>query len=342
MLRLIHRPFGQAEWTDLISDFQDLSLIQTWEYGSAKFKTGSWKVERAVFMEGQHIVGAVQALVRTIPWLQGGLVWINRGPLWRRHEDTDCSILLEMMSRLRQHWVDERHMVLRVAPPNREGEVSLSALEGLGFRVDGSSSSWASARIDLSFPVDRLRQQLQQKWRNCLNKAERLGLAVESGSEDNLLRLFLDEYRQMIGERTLRTSVTPDLLSQLHALLPVERKPWVFATGQQGKTLGAVLIAKYGDTTEYLAGAINEDGRRVNAGQLLLWRAVCEMKRQGYRWFDLGGMDPKITPSGIYHFKAGLGGVPHRLVGEVAADDGGWISKVINLRIRRARKAAEN
>ena len=66
------------------------------------------------------------------------------------------------------------------------------------------------------------------------------------------------------------------------------------------------------------------------------------MKRQGYRWFDLGGMDPKITPSGIYHFKAGLGGVPHRLVGEVAADDGGWISKVINLRIRRARKAAEN
>jgi len=85
---------------------------------------------------------------------------------------------------------------------------------------------------------------------------------------------------------------------------------------------------------------VNGAGRAANAGQLLLWRAVCEMKELGYRWFDLGGMDLYQTPSGIFHFKAGLGGTPYRLVGEFEAHDGRWVSKMIRWRVHRVRQAA--
>ena len=340
MLRLLVQEFGQGDWTDLVSKFQDLSLLQTWEYASAKAQTGPWKVERVLFADGKNIIGAVQALVRRLPWVSRGLVWINRGPLWKREEKSDASILIAMMEELRRHWVDKRHMVLRVAPTGDEGELNLAAIEDVGFRIDGSVPGWASARIDLSRPLDSLRAQLQQKWRNCLNKAERCGLVVRSGTEDPIFREFLAEYDSFLHERRFSTSVTPALLSQLQSLSPSRRKPWVVTAGKEGKSLGSILIARYGATSEYLAGPVNEAGRQVNAGQLLLWRAVCEMKDQGYRWFDLGGMDPDRTPSGIFHFKSGMGGTPHRLLGEVEADNGGWLSRVIRLRVQQARRAS--
>lgn len=80
-MELVTGQFGQRQWTEIVSSFRDLSLVQTWEYGEAKSHTGPWKVERAIFVDGQQLVGAYQAMVRSIPYLGGGLVWINRGPL---------------------------------------------------------------------------------------------------------------------------------------------------------------------------------------------------------------------------------------------------------------------
>ena len=232
MTRLLVQDFGQNEWAEIVSEFSDLSLMQTWEYANAKAQTGPWKVERVLFMDGKNIIGAVQALVRTLPWISRGLVWINRGPLWKREEKTDASILIAMMEELRRHWVDKQHMVLRVAPSGNEGELNLEAFEDVGFRIDGSLPGWASARIDLSRPLDSLRARLQQKWRNCLNKAERCGLVVHSGTEDSIFHEFLEGYNSFLQERRFSTSVTPALLSQLQSLSPSRRKPWVVTAGK--------------------------------------------------------------------------------------------------------------
>ncbi len=339
MLSLSIHDFGQNEWAELVSKFHDLSLLQTWEYGLAKARTGPWKVQRGIFLKEEHVVGAFQALVRTIPGLRRGLVWINRGPLWERDGNSNSSLLLEMIEELRRYWVNQRHMYLRVAPSSREGQIEAKSFQEIGYRLDESLPGWASARVDLSQPVGTLRGQLQQKWRNCLNKAEKLDLVVESGSGTPLFEEFLTEYVRMLADRRYHSSVTPALLSHLQALLPPERKLWVLAARQGERAFGGVLIAKYGEAVEYLAGSVNEDGRRVNAGQLLLWRALCEMKGQGYRWFDLGGMDPERTPSGIFHFKAGMGGTPHRLIGEIEAHDGSWISRILRSRVHHARQA---
>jgi len=82
------------------------------------------------------------------------------------------------------------------------------------------------------------------------------------------------------------------------------------------KKLGSILIARYGDTAEYLVGAVGPEGRAQNAGQFLLWNAIVVMKQAGVRHFDLGGIHPEKTPKGILHFKQGVGGVPYALTGE--------------------------
>ncbi len=339
MIHLVARPFSQEEWTDVVLGFHDLNLIQTWEYAEAKSQTGPWKVERAIFIENERVVGAVQAVVRPIPWVGGGLVWINRGPLWRRSEDKEPSLLVAMMEELLHHWVSKRHMYLRIAPCVQEEELNAKTIEEIGYDLDRNLPGWASARMDLLRPIESLKKQLHQKWRNCLNKAERLGITVQSGCDDSVFNEFLQEYRQMLLARNYASSVTPLLLSRMQTLLPREKKFWVATARKNGQLLGAILIARYGVTCEYLAGAINDAGRAANAGQLLLWQAIDEMKNLGYRRFDLGGMASQQTAAGIFHFKAGLGGVPYRLVGELEALDGGWLSRIIRWRVCRVRQA---
>ena len=243
------------------------------------------------------------------------------------------------MEELRYFWVEQQHMYLRIAAPYLEREMQKSPL-GLNGYEPAESSGWVSARLDLFSPLETIRSQLQQKWRNCLNKAERLGLDVQFGCNDLLFGEFIGEYKRMLAERPYETSVTPSLLSRFQGILPSERKLCVLTGRQSGQLVGAVLIARYGQSCEYLAGAVNKSGRAISAGQLLLWHAVCEMKNLGCRWFDVGGMDPQHTPGGIFHFKAGMGGVPYRLVGEMEAHDGSWLNKIIRSRVSRARQRA--
>ena len=73
MVNMKIRDFGQEEWNDVVSAFDDLSLMQTWEYGEAKAKIGPWKVWRAVFCQDDEVVGAAQATIHTIPFLNRGL-----------------------------------------------------------------------------------------------------------------------------------------------------------------------------------------------------------------------------------------------------------------------------
>ena len=231
-------------------------------------------------------------------------------------------------------------MYLRIAPPVLENVAVADGLATTDCGQVDAGSGWASARVDLSQTVETLRRQLQQKWRNCLNKAERLGLTAQGGSNEEKFSELIASYNTMLPEKRYQTNITPKFLCRLQAMLPPERKLWAFNARQDRQQLGGILIARYGDTCEYLVGSVNEAGKAHNAGQFLLWQAVCQMKILGYRWFDLGGMDPEHTPAGIFHFKSGLGGTSYRLVGEFEGHDGGWRSRALRWYVSRVRSGS--
>ena len=330
------REFGQEEWYKIVSDFEELSLMQTWEYAEAKAKVSPWKVTRAIFLQENKIVAATQGLMRTIPFLNRGLVWINRAPLWRKLKEDGNSIQLAgMLQELRRYWVEEKKMYLRIAPPILDDEESGLILTKAGFAFCNPSLKWTSARIDLTKTEEELRKGLKQKWRNCLNKAERLGLSFEFGVSPWLMEELVDEYRKMFQSKNLKSTVSPEFIKTLQNLLPDEKKMWVFTGIYNSERLGSILIAPYGDTCEYLVGAVNEIGKKYNTGQFLLWHAICEMKKLGYKWFDVGGADPEGTPPGILHFKEGMGGKPYKLVGELEAYKRSFFTEAIRWRVNR-------
>lgn len=334
-MSLVTKSFSQDDWTGIISEFQDLSLMQTWEFGEAKARTGPWEVERTIFLEDDRLIGAAQAMVRPLPWLGGGLVWINRGPLWRREPDSAPPSFSARLVELRRYWVEERGMYLCLAPPLLAEEADSSWGKAPGYRLIPGTTGWSSAIIDLSGSVEQLRQGLSKNWRKQLNKAERSGVRCVAGRSADLFENFLNSYTAQLASKEIDTNLTPQLLKELQHLLPEERKMWVFEGRYGDEPLGSLLVAGYGNTCILLALGLNAKGREVHGGYLMHWQALVKMKELGYRRLDLGGVDSRRTLPGILQFKLGLRGEPYQLVSQLDACGRGWLSRAIRWYVRR-------
>ncbi len=327
--------FDTRGWENACAPFRDRNLIQTHAYATAKAATGSWEVERGTIRSSSHAIGVFQALIRRMPaGLPGGLVWINRGPLWRTNEAADRDDFDAALGALRRHYVDELGFYLRIAPPTADRDGRVPA----GYQPAGAAG-WASARVDLTPDDSLLRKALQQKWRNCLNKGERNGFDILRDSAGPAFETFVAEHDRFVAAAGFETSVTGTLLRQLPRDSDIGIEALVAQRGDA--FLGGALIVDYGDTAEYLAGSTTDEGRKLNAGQVLLWQALCSAKSRGRALFDVGGMDDVLTPPGIFRFKAGLGGQPYRLADELEAVPrfgiGALTSRLVRVRVRRAR-----
>jgi lipid II:glycine glycyltransferase (peptidoglycan interpeptide bridge formation enzyme) len=303
-----------SSWNSLVDEFRDTNLIQTWEWGEAKAKTGPWSVERLEFVEQGKIVGLAQVLVRRLPLLLGGMAWLNRGPLWDQGQGDEA--LPRMLRLLGEHYSAKRRLYFRVAPTVAEGRLAAVLPSDNSFQNAGISGHRAG-RIDLTQPESRLRSGLKQSWRRFLVKAERLDTTILVGREEAIFNRFLHAYGNILEQATYRKSTTPDLLAELRERLPDHRKLIVFEAVADGEPISWVVIATYGTTGEYLAAATLPAGRKRNCGQLLTWNAMLQLKAEGYRVLDIGGFDPEDVNSGVSHFKSGTNAVPYHLCSEI-------------------------
>lgn len=326
--------FTAAQWRDACAPFLDRSLIQTWTYGEAKAAGGPWLVERGRIRTGERTLGLFQAFIRHLPaGLPGGLAWINRGPLWRTDAAAPASDLALALAALKRHYVDQRGFYLRVAPPVE------AAVPDSGLR-DTGMPGWASARLDLRPDAAALRKGLRQKWRNGLNRGEREGLDIRRDGAE-AFEAFLAAHDAFLAEAGFAATVTGAFLRSLR-----ERAADIaldaLVAFKDGRFVGGALIVDYGETAEYLAGNTTEEGRALNAGQVLLWQAAVAAKERGRAWFDLGGLDDVLTPPGIFRFKEGLGGAAYRLSPEREAVPchgiGALTGRLVRARAERARQ----
>jgi len=95
--------------------------------------------------------------------------------------------------------------------------------------------------------------------------------------------------------------------------LPEELKMTVFVALKDSEPVASLVCAAIGRTAVYFLGASNNKGRKLAAAYALQWFTIERLKERGYRWYDLGGTDPKGDP-GTHSFKRGLGGKAAREV----------------------------
>ena len=300
----------EAEWNDLLPQFADASLYQTWAYGAVSW--GEKNLSHLLLKKDDQVVGMAQFRIVRVPLLSSGIAYLRWGPLCRRRDaDPNSDHLPALLKAIGDEYARRRGLLVRILPnlfrEDPAGPAFENACAEFGFQPGTSAAPYRTIRVDLTHAPELIRKRLDQKWRNQLNAAERNGLTIREGTGDDLFAEFTAIYRKLLARKQFETTVKIDEFARIQHALPEPLKMRVLLCEKDGKLLAGLVGAAIGDTGVYLHGATGSEGMKAKGSYLLQWRMVQWLRERGCRWYDLGGINPQRNP-GVYHFKSGFGG----------------------------------
>jgi hypothetical protein len=296
----------RGEWERLAAAAAACPFEQTWLYGDAYADGDRATVRRGVIFADDAPIAIVQGFTRRFAGLIT-LVQILRGPVLVAPPALELLDLL--YRRIGTEMRRSRREVLFWTPELADGDAAIAAMRACGLRR--ILTGYASACLDLTPDEAALRAALHGKWRNALSQAERARLSVDTAD----LPWLLERYGRLRRQRRFG-GPDPAMLSQILSHAAPESIVALQAASGNEAVAGALFLA-HGRGASYLIGWTDEPGRRLNAGTLLLWRGLLELRRRGIGSLDLGGIDTRRSP-GIARFKLGVGGQAYRLAGTFA------------------------
>jgi hypothetical protein len=280
------------------------SLEQSWQYGHAVATLHGAEVRRRVIYHGDTPVALVQGF-RTRDLKIGSVNRILRGPVWL--EDLSAEQRVETFRLIRGAFRKRITDLLFWLPEIPDTAESMGLMKSLGMRrmVTGYSTLWLDIRPD----EDRLLAGLHGKWRNSLRAAEKTGTRVRAVNHDHAFEKSMVAYD--LFRRNRRFIGPPaDLIRRIRSMPGASEQTGnvrVWDAIHENRAVAGVALIRHGASATYMAGWTSEDGRHRNAHNLLLWRAITELRKTGTDWLDLGGVDTASAP-GLARFKLGLGG----------------------------------
>jgi hypothetical protein len=286
-----------AEW-DAAHARAAAPLQQDWAYGASMQMIGVPVLRARV-----DVAGVTVALAQFIVRRWGTLVSLalcSRGPLWL--QAMTAADKAKIYAELRRTVPLKGLRWVLITPEElRSDSLGLSPWR----RV---MTGYATVMLDLRQSPEALRAALDSKWRNRLVAAEASALSVHRvGSNPGQYRWLLDHEETQREQRGFAGLPRPffDLYIQSRKQ-PAQTLLTLRADLGRERVAGMMFLL-HGASATYQVGWSNEQGRQLNAHNLLLWRAIDELQQRGVRCLDLGGVNTARS-AGIARFKIGTGG----------------------------------
>jgi lipid II:glycine glycyltransferase (peptidoglycan interpeptide bridge formation enzyme) len=302
---------GEAEddgWYRALDLFQDASVFQTSAFCRAKMPGG--RLEQLMLWRGSDVVASTLVRVVPLPLARTSVAYVLWGPLCHRWAGTrDIAALGYSLKVLRDEYVTKRGFGLRIVPMlTREDDMKyVEVFREHGYRHVAPRIRKHTIILDVNRPLEQLRKGFDQKWRNCLNGAERNNLEIRQGDEEPLFGLFLEVYREMLARKQLGEPGDIRSFMTAHTALPDRFKLRVFVALEAGKPAAGVICSAIGGRGVYVFGATGSRGMRNKASYLLQWRVLEWLRQRQCHAYDLHGANAEANP-GVYAFKMGLCG----------------------------------
>ncbi len=300
---------GQAlpeEWGRILNRFDDANLCQTWQYASTRW--GSNKVGHVVLKRENEIVAAAQVIYVKLPVLPVGMAYVKWGPVWQpRSSPGDPNDLRTMLVALRHIYVHRAHLLLRVTPWEFDDVQPRSLFATAGFAINNEREQLRTAVLDLSYPMEKLRESLSRHWRYNLKQAQNNALELCEGFTDDLCQEFMTLYQEMRNRKKEGEIPQMNYLPHVQRELPPEAKLRVTICRHNGVPIAGLIVSALGSKAFAVAAATGSAGLEMRGSYLLQWRMVEWLKTQGVRWYDLARINEKTHP-GTTQFKLGLCG----------------------------------
>ena len=301
--------FEKEVWDGLVKRWENGHLFQSFAWGEFK-KTQGWSVRRLA-LEG----AALSILEKKTP-LGGLKFWyLPRGPVLDYRKKELVNRVLEFLINFgRQNKVT----AVKISPEvvlSGETEWLLEFLKNKGFKETADYQLHrCTLRIDLTRDLKDVLAQFKKNTRWEIRKAEKDGVAIKTGENENDLKTFYSLYAEAMGRDRLAYRYFKNFWQVFKPNL------LILIAFYQGRPVSAVLIPFFNQKCWYLFGGSSKKYPTRNSSQLLQWEAVKRAKERGAQVYDLQGIpcrDPQ-TPheKGIVQFKEGFGGKRVELIGE--------------------------
>jgi hypothetical protein len=310
------REIDRDAWLRLAPAFKDYNYRQNWSFGMAcAVRVGAVSEHVVVEHSERGIIGLADVRIRKLPFIGGGIAYINGGPLVLRNDRFDEKKIISVLGALEAEYVSKRKLSLRIAPSfcdDTMRHVIDIICQNLGFC--DTCQRKKTILLDLSLDLVEIRQGFHQKWRNALNNVEKKNLELKQGNDMLLFEQFTPLFNDLITKKAFSVDLGIDFYAHVQSQSADTEKFMVTLVEDKGIPVAGHVASILGNTCVYLLGATNDIGRRLNAAYLLQWEVIKKAKSLGCRWYDLGGIDSEKNP-GVYRFKQRMGGVETAIPG---------------------------
>ena len=337
--------FTVDEWKKVVKKFPEANFLQSPAYGEMNQILGS-----KVIFEDFEGKGWALMIVRNAK--RGRYLEIPCGPLidWGDEEARK-----KAFSKITEVAKAEKCVFVRVRPQLLANYENLKLLEKIGLKKSPMHlAAEHTVMLDLSESEENLLADMRRQTRYEVRRAEKLGIEVHRGNDEEIFREF---HKVQLETAKRQGFIPPDmktLLAEKEAFgenieiyvatiesEKTKQAPSKTPHNRGGEPVAYGLIIKDGREGDYYEAASTPLNRKLPGAYALLWRAMRDLKAEGYERFNLWGIAPAGQPNhryaGVTTFKTGFGG---KVVEYVPAHDL-VISKVKymkNLVVEKARK----
>ncbi len=305
-------PMSLAAWDGYFKSIRRSTLLQHFTYAQANRAVNQTGTKHGIIKIDGANAGLIQLAEVGILNNLIHAVSLDRGPLWFDGYGTAehaaaffCTFARQFPKRLGRK--------IRLLPELKDNNRNRMSVARAGFLRRDGAPGYQTIWLDLTESAEKLRANLNGKWRNILSKSERSCLAISDDWSGTTAVDFLNAYE---ADRIARGYDGPStkLLGQLLDFMVPRQEALILNATERGRLVAAILILLHGSSATYQVGWTSTSGRRLGAHHQLLWQAMLRLKNRGIRDFDLGGVNDEGA-KGVKKFKQGLGGQDVTLAG---------------------------
>jgi peptidoglycan pentaglycine glycine transferase (the first glycine) len=312
-------------WNEFIAGSPAGDLLQSFEWGELKKRSGGWQPIRLAVENEGRIVGAVSILKKRLPRIKKCIFYAPRGPVW---EASDARILSCLIEGISQRALAEGAILLKIDPPIPLSHTEVvHSLESVGFSKVADAEGFGGVQprcvmqLDLTPSIDDVLAGCKPKWRYNIRLAEKKGVIINSDCTKDDLKTFYsilqetaERDRFLIRGYSYYEHMWDTLVSPGYAKL--------FLAAYEGEPVAGALSFIFGDKCWYTYGASSNRHRNVMPNHLMQWRMIEWAKVSGCSWYDFRGVSQKNDGesedhlSGLNRFKEGFGAKFVEYIGE--------------------------
>jgi len=339
----------QPSWNDLIAQFPLTHILQSQEWGNVKSKFG-WNPQQMVWIkQGSNYkfskfthgmannpqpaataqilnrsitIGGFSARMRVIYVPKGPLLdWNN--PILRNHVINDLNQYAKQQGAI--FLKIDPDIVLGTGIPNTPqaeensvGSAVIAILKEKGFLLSGEQVQFRNTvTIDLKPTEEELLDNMKQKTRYNTRLAERKGVKVRLGTEQDIPLLY-----RMYAQTSIRDHFvirSPDYYELTWSTFINAGLAEALIAEVDGEPIAAIIVFRFARKSWYFYGMSTDRHREKMPNYLLQWEAIKRAKNAGCYEYDLWGAPDQFIEEdplwNVYRFKEGLGGDVIRHIG---------------------------